>query len=72
MLTRLRAGALSPVLNALASSGEAACPFVAVYQPLHCTPVRLGRDGWSFQLGRASAPTIPQPVHTIRGPNHGT
>jgi hypothetical protein len=30
----------------------------------HCTPVRLSRCDRSFQLGRASAPTIPQPVHT--------
>jgi hypothetical protein len=28
-------------------------------------------EGWSFQLGGASAPTIPQPVHTMRGPNEG-
>jgi hypothetical protein len=39
----------------------------------HCVPVRLGRDGRSVQLGRASAPTIPQPVQTMRGPKgrHG-
>jgi hypothetical protein len=37
-------------------------------RPLHCVPVRLARDGRSFQLGRASAPTIPQPVHTMRAP----
>jgi hypothetical protein len=38
----------------------------------HCTPVRLSRGGCSCQCGRASAPTIPQFVHTIRGPKVGT
>jgi hypothetical protein len=32
-------------------------------------PVRVSRGGCSFQSGRASAPSIPQPVHTMRGPN---
>ncbi len=40
--------------------------------PRHCTPVSVSRGGCSFQFGRASAPTMPQPVHTIRGPNIGT
>jgi hypothetical protein len=40
-----------------------------VIQLRHCTPVRLSRCGYSCQFGRASAPTIPQPVHTIRGPS---
>ncbi len=35
-------------------------------------PIRLSRGGGSFQLGRASAPTIPQRVHTMWGPNVGT
>jgi hypothetical protein len=35
----------------------------------HCTPVRLSRGGCSCQFGRASAPTIPQRVQTIGGPN---
>ena len=30
------------------------------------------RGSCSFQFGRASAPTIPQLVHTIRGINEGT
>ena len=34
--------------------------------------MRLGRDGCSFQFGRASAPMMPHRVHTIRGPNVGT
>jgi hypothetical protein len=38
----------------------------------HCAPVRLSRAGCSRQFGRASAPTMPQRVHTIRGPNVGT
>jgi hypothetical protein len=36
------------------------------------TPVRVSRGGCSCQCGRASAPMIPQFVHTIRGPNDGT
>ena len=35
-------------------------------------PVRLSRCGCSRQFGRASAPMIPQRVHTMRGPNDGT
>ena len=38
----------------------------------HRTPVRLSRGGCSCQFGRASAPTMPQRVHTMRGPNVGT
>jgi hypothetical protein len=38
----------------------------------HWTPLRLSRAGCSRQFGRASAPTIPQFVDTIRGPNDGT
>jgi hypothetical protein len=38
----------------------------------HCVSVRLGRRCCSRQFGRASAPTIPQRVHTMRGPNAGT
>jgi len=38
--------------------------------PLH--PVRLSRGGCSFQFGRASAPTIPQLVQTMRGPKVDT
>jgi hypothetical protein len=38
----------------------------------HRAPVRLARDGRSVQLGRASAPTIPQPVQTMRGPKDST
>jgi hypothetical protein len=33
----------------------------------HWTPVRVSRSGCSCQCGRASAPMIPQFVHTIRG-----
>src|SRR5258708_5254398 len=39
---------------------------------LHCVPVSVGRSGRSVQFGRASAPTIPQPVHTMCGPKAGT
>ena len=39
-------------------------------QPRQCSPVRLSRPGWSIQFGRASAPSTPQPVHTIRGPKN--
>jgi hypothetical protein len=38
----------------------------------HCTPLRLSRAGCSRQFGRASAPMMPQRVHTMRGPNVGT
>ena len=38
----------------------------------HCMPLRLSRAGCSRQFGRASAPTIPHFMHTIRGPNVGT
>jgi hypothetical protein len=38
----------------------------------HCTLVSVSRGGCSFQFGRASAPMIPQPVHTIRAPKAGT
>jgi hypothetical protein len=38
----------------------------------HCTPVRLYPGGCSFQFGRASAPMMPQPVQTMRGPKAGT
>ena len=38
----------------------------------HCHPVRLARTGRSAQFGRASAPMIPQLVHTMRGPKDGT
>jgi hypothetical protein len=38
----------------------------------HCTPVSVSRGGCSCQFGRASAPMIPQLVHTMRGPNIGT
>jgi hypothetical protein len=34
-----------------------------------CTPIRVSRGGCSCQFGRASAPMIPQFVHTIRGPD---
>jgi hypothetical protein len=37
----------------------------------HCTPLRLSRGGCSCQFGRASAPTMPQAVYTMRGPNVG-
>jgi hypothetical protein len=37
--------------------------------PLH--PVNISGGG-SSQFGRASAPTMPQRVHTMRGPNVGT
>jgi hypothetical protein len=37
----------------------------------HFLPVSLG-GACSFQFGRASAPMIPNRVHTIRGPNVGT
>jgi hypothetical protein len=43
-----------------------------VGQLRHCTAVRLSRGGCSLHLGRASAPTIPQLVQTMRGPNVGT
>jgi hypothetical protein len=45
---------------------------LVVVQLRHCTPVRLSRGGCSFQFGRASAPTIPHPAQTIRGPKAGT
>jgi tripartite-type tricarboxylate transporter receptor subunit TctC len=38
----------------------------------HSTLLRLSRAGCSCQFGRASAPMIPQRVHTMRGPNDGT
>jgi hypothetical protein len=41
----------------------------------HChgpMPAPLSRAGCSRQFGRASAPMIPQRVHTMRGPNDGT
>jgi hypothetical protein len=38
----------------------------------HCAPVSVSRGGCSCQFGRASAPMMPQRVHTIRGPNVGT
>jgi hypothetical protein len=38
----------------------------------HCTPVRLSRRLCSCQFGRASAPMMPQPVQTMRGPKDGT
>jgi hypothetical protein len=38
----------------------------------HWTPLRLSRAGCSRQFGRAWAPTMPQRVHTMRGPNVGT
>jgi hypothetical protein len=38
----------------------------------HCAPVNVSRAGCSRQFGRASAPTMPQRVHTVRGPNVGT
>jgi hypothetical protein len=50
-------------------------PRPAVVPPVqlrHCTPVSVSRGGRSFQFGRASAPTIPQLVHTMRGPKVGT
>ena len=38
----------------------------------HGTPVTLSRASGSRQFGRASAPTSPHRVHTMRGPNVGT
>jgi len=35
-------------------------------------PIAPGRRRRSFQFGRASAPIIPQLVHTMRGENAGT
>jgi hypothetical protein len=35
-------------------------------------PAPLSRAGCSRQFGRASAPMMPQRVHTMRGPNDGT
>jgi hypothetical protein len=35
-------------------------------------PGPLSRAGCSRQFGRASAPMMPQFVHTMRGPNDGT
>jgi hypothetical protein len=43
-----------------------------VGQRRHCAPVRLSRGGRSLQRGRASAPMMPQPVQTMRGPKVGT
>jgi hypothetical protein len=42
--------------------------------PLIATAVRSSSsvEGRSCQFGRANAPMMPQLVHTIRGPNHGT
>jgi hypothetical protein len=34
----------------------------------HTSRLGLGRSGRSFQFGRTSAPTTPQPVQAIRGP----
>ena len=34
----------------------------------HCQPVRLSLCGRSLQLGRTSAPMMPQQVQTMRGP----
>jgi hypothetical protein len=41
-------------------------------QRCHCTPVKVSRSSRSFQFGRASAPTMPQTVQTMRGPKAGT
>jgi hypothetical protein len=38
----------------------------------HCCPVKLSPVGRSGQFGPANAPMMPQLVHTMRGPNHGT
>jgi hypothetical protein len=54
------------------------CPALLAAEPAawrghrHCTPVSVSRGGCSRQFGRASAPMIPQRVHTMRGPNDGT
>ena len=45
---------------------------IAIGSQRHCTQVRLPRSNLSFQFGRASAPIIPQDVHTMRGPKDGT
>jgi hypothetical protein len=42
------------------------------HSPRRFTPVSVSRGGRSFQFGRALAPTIPQRVHSMRGPNVGT
>jgi hypothetical protein len=39
----------------------------ALWAHRHCAPVRLSRGGCSRQFGRASAPMIPQRLHTMRG-----
>jgi hypothetical protein len=38
----------------------------------HCRPIKFPGGERSFQFGRANAPIIPQPVHTMRGPKAGT
>jgi hypothetical protein len=45
----------------------ALCAVRRLTPPLN--PVGLSRGGGWCQFGRASAPTIPQRVHTIRGPS---
>ena len=47
-------------------------PLGASRAPGRVAPVNVSRAGCSIQLGRASAPMMPQAVHIIRGPNHGT
>jgi hypothetical protein len=56
---------------------QAECPVLfgrktASWTYRHCTPVRLSRCDCPCQFGRASAPIMPQRVHTMRGPNIGT
>jgi hypothetical protein len=41
----------------------------ALWAHRHCTPVRLSRCGCSLQFGRASPPTMPHRVHTMRAPS---
>jgi hypothetical protein len=57
-------------LGLRAQKSEGALLFVR--QLHHCAPVSVSRGGSSLQRGLASASTIPQPVHAIRGPKLGT
>jgi hypothetical protein len=69
---RGRTGASSPTLIRAAPKSPSASRQTFSWFHRHCTPVRLSRGGRFRQCGRASAPTIPQRVQTIRGPNVGT
>jgi hypothetical protein len=49
-----------------------AAPDDAEFQTRVGAFLRLSGCGYSCQFGRASAPMMPQPVDTMRGPKAGT